>query len=119
VHHDGFISKKHYLHGFVKNLLYGTSYNVGIIGYVPMGAREQRLETSKVPKGIECEEIQVDSKKGITLRGILVRRSGNPGSTTSPQELKTIMFYMQGIHLAHCNRFKYTDWIKQEMRVLP
>ena len=64
-------------------------------GYVPPGAREERLEDQKINSSVSCEEIRLANNKATRLFGILVRRKEL--EIVRPQkDPDTIVLYLQG-----------------------
>ncbi|KZT67298.1 alpha/beta-hydrolase [Daedalea quercina L-15889] len=64
------------------------------MGYVPPGSRTEQLGVDvPVPKGLECEEIRLQSERGVTLYGIDVRQKPR---RPLPDSRKIVVLYLQG-----------------------
>ncbi|KAH9841709.1 Alpha/Beta hydrolase protein [Rhodofomes roseus] len=64
------------------------------MGYAPPGARTESLGADvPMPKGLTCEELHLESEKGITLYGIDVRKDVKQ---TTPYARKVVVVYLQG-----------------------
>ncbi|KAH9936510.1 Alpha/Beta hydrolase protein [Fomitopsis serialis] len=64
------------------------------MGYVPPGARTEELGVeTPVPKGLKCEEIRIQSDKGVTLYGIDVQKDVEQ---PSPDSRRIVVIYLQG-----------------------
>ncbi|TFY61856.1 hypothetical protein EVJ58_g4249 [Rhodofomes roseus] len=69
------------------------------LGYAPPGARTESLGADvPMPKDLTCEELHLESEKGITLYGIDVRKDVKQ---TTPYARKVVVVYLQGSSVDH------------------
>lgn len=67
-----------------------------IVGYVPPGARQERLEDQKINSSLRCEEVELADDKAARLSGILVHHTNL--ELARPQDDPTIvLLYLQGL----------------------
>ncbi|KAF8630058.1 hypothetical protein AX17_005503 [Amanita inopinata Kibby_2008] len=62
--------------------------------YIPLGARQEELTTHVPPsllQGIDCEQVSVQSEKGVTLSGILIQPANS-----KREDPDTLLVYFQG-----------------------
>ncbi|KAI0947508.1 hypothetical protein AcW1_007721 [Taiwanofungus camphoratus] len=63
------------------------------MGYAPPGARTEELGVGiRTPRGIQCEEIALQSEKRVFLSGIIMRASSSPRLN----EPRVVIVYLQG-----------------------
>lgn len=64
------------------------------MGYVPPGARKEQLRVDvPIPKGVQCEEISLQSEKRTMLYGLVLQ---NEDVNTSCREPDVVIVYLQG-----------------------
>jgi len=104
VFHACSLSEKDHIHGYARSNALRCVRGTGVhqdTGYVPPGARTEKVSELIIPRGLRCEEIEVPGRNGHSLSGVFVSssvasRAASRSSANPSDSPETLFFYLQG-----------------------